>query len=70
MLLVRRIEDRLQEVHETVRAADVLRRTAPGPVHEGQIVPVRVAVAYLLDDHIVAPVVAVVVGVDEPIHAA
>ena len=41
-VLVRRIEDRLQEVHETVRAADVLRRTAPGPVHEGWIFPVRV----------------------------
>ncbi len=70
MLLVRRIEDRLQEVHETVRAADVLRRTASGPVHEGRIFPVRVAAANLLDDYIVALVVAIVVGVDEPIHAA
>ena len=70
VLLVRRIEDRLQKVHEPVRAADVLCRTAPGPVHESRIFPVRVAVANFLDDHIVAPVVAVVVGVDEPIHAA
>ena len=62
-------EDRLQEVHEPVRAADVLRRTASGPVHEGRILPVRGAVANFLDDHVVAPVVAVVVGVDEPIHA-
>ena len=65
MLFVRRIEDRLQKAHEPVRAADVLRRTAPGPVHEGRIFPVRGAVANLLDDHIVAPVVAVVVGADD-----
>ena len=42
VLLVRQIDDRLQEVHEPVRAADVLRRTAPGPVHEGRIFPVRI----------------------------
>ena len=30
---------------------------------------VRVAVANLLDDHVAPPVVAVVVGVDEPLHA-
>ena len=70
VLLVRRIEDRLQKIHEPVRTADVLRRTAPGPVHEGWILHVRVAVANLLDDHVVPPVVAVVVGVDEPLHAA
>ena len=70
MLLVRRIDDRLQEVREPGRAANVLRRTPPGPVHEGRIFPVRFTVANLLDDHIVAPVVAVVVGVDEPLHAA
>ena len=70
VLLVRRIEDRLHEVHEPVRAADVLWRTAPGPVHESRIFPVRVAVANLLDDHVVPPVVAVVVGVDDPLHAA
>ena len=40
VLLVRRIEDRLQEVHEPVQTADVLRRTPPGPVHEGRIFPV------------------------------
>ena len=50
----------------TVRAADVLRRTAPGPVYEGCIFPVRGAVANLLDDHVVPPVVSVAVRVDDP----
>ena len=70
MLLLPRIEDRLQEVHEAVWPADILRPTAPSPVHEGRILDIRITVVNLLDDHVMAPVVAVVVDIDEPLRAA
>ena len=35
-----------------------------------RVIWTKAGVANLLDDHVVAPVVAVVLGVDEPIHAA
>ena len=45
VLLARRIEDRLQKIHEAVRPADTLRRTAPGPTHEDRTFHVRIAAA-------------------------
>ena len=45
VLLVRRIEDRFQKVHEAVRPADILRRTAPSPVHNGRILNARIVQA-------------------------
>ena len=70
MFLVPRIENRFQKVHEAVRAANILWRTASRPVHEGRILPIWLPVAELLDDHFMAPVVAVVVGIKESLHAA
>ena len=70
VLPVRRIEDRRQIVHEAVRPADILRRTASNPVHEGWTLNVWFAVANLLDDHVMAPVLAVVIDMDEPHRAA
>ena len=44
-LLERRIEDRLQKIHQAVRPADTLRRTAPGPTHEDRTFHVQIAAA-------------------------
>ena len=37
MLFVARIEHRLEKIHETISAADILRRAAPRTIDEGRM---------------------------------
>ena len=70
MLLVARIERGLEELHEPMGAADVLRRTAPGTGHECRVFHLFVAVADFFNDDVVPPVVPEVVHIEEALHAA
>ena len=69
MLFVARIEHRLEKLHEARGPAHVFRRTAAGAVHECRVFRVPGAVADLFHDHVVAPVVAEIVDVEEAVHA-
>ena len=69
MLVVERIEGRLEEPHEAGDAPDILGRAAPLAGDEGRVVDVGLPVSDLLDDDVVAPVVAEVVDVEEPFDA-
>lgn len=70
MLLVKRIKHCLQELHKAAYTANVLGRAAPGAIDEGRIFHNRIAVANPFDDHIVPPIVAEVVDVEEAPEAA
>ena len=58
MFPVQRIQRRLEELHETGGAPDVLRRAAPLAVDERRVVDIGLAIADRFDEDVVPPVVA------------
>ena len=70
MLVVERIEGCLEKPHEAGDATDIFGRAAPLAGYEGRVVDVGLPVSDLLDDDVVAPVVAEVVDVEEPLDAS
>ena len=64
MLVVERIEGCLEKLHEAGDATDIFGRAAPLAGDEGRVVDVGLPVSDLLDDDVVAPVVAEVVDVN------
>ena len=69
VLVVERIESRLEKPHEAGDASDILGRAAPLAGDERRIVDVGFPISNVLDEDVVAPVVAEVVDVEEPLDA-
>ena len=69
MLLVERIERRLEELHQAGSAADILRRAATLAIDERRVLDIGLAIAERFDEDVVPPVVAEVVDVDEALDA-
>ena len=65
-----RIERRLKKLHEAVGPADILGRITAGAIDEGRIFGRRVAFENLFDVNVVPPMIAEVIDIEEPVHAA
>ena len=70
MLLVERVPARFEKLHEAGDPSHVLGWTPPLAGDEYRVVDVWLPVPYLLDEEVVAPVVAKVVDVEKLLDAA
>jgi len=69
VLIVERIEGRLEKLHEIGDASGIFGRATPLAGDEGRVVDVGLPVSDLFDDEVVAPVVAEIMDAEEPFDA-